>query len=93
MVDLTTEMAGLWAALGPAPAHRGRVILFAAATSGEGVSTVAREFARMAAVRGRRPVWLIDGDLSQQGQMERPSTPCRRRCAAGTASPPRRGVS
>ncbi|HAC00758.1 MAG TPA: hfsB, partial [Brevundimonas sp.] len=33
MVDLTTEMAGLWAALGPAPAHRGRVILFAAATS------------------------------------------------------------
>ncbi|MFS0709902.1 P-loop NTPase family protein [Brevundimonas phoenicis] len=70
MVDLTTEMAGLWAALGPAPAHRGRVILFAAATSGEGVSTVAREFARMAAVRGRRPVWLIDGDLPQQGQME-----------------------
>lgn len=71
MVDLTTEMAGLWAALGPAPAHRGRVILFAAAQTGEGVSTVAREFARMAAVRGRRPVWLIDGDLAQQGQMER----------------------
>ncbi|WP_392353775.1 hypothetical protein V8F63_14240 [Brevundimonas sp. LF-1] len=115
MVDLTTEMAGLWAALGPAPAHRGRVILFAAATSGEGVSTVAREFARMAAVRGRRPVWLIDGDLSQQGQMEqiaaepdrfgawgrlcgrrrtgRPSTPCRRRCAAVTASPLRRDAS
>jgi Mrp family chromosome partitioning ATPase len=70
MVDLTTEMAGLWAALGPAPAHRGRVIQFAAAQTGEGVSTVAREFARMAAVRGRRPVWLIDGDLTQQAQME-----------------------
>ena len=70
MVDLTTEMAALWAALGPAPGHRGRVIQIAAANSGEGVSTVAREYARHAAVRARRPVWLIDGDLAQQGQLE-----------------------
>jgi len=70
MVDLTTEMAALWAALGPAPGHRGRVLQIAAATSGEGVSTVAREYARLAAVRARRPVWLIDADLAQQGQME-----------------------
>lgn len=70
MVDLTTEMAGLWAALGPAPAHRGRVIQFVAASTGEGVSTVAREYARLAAVRARRPVWLIDGDLTQQGQWD-----------------------
>ena len=70
MVDLTSEMAGLWAALGPAPQHRGRVIQFAAAGTGEGVSTVAREFARLAAVRARKPVWLIDGDLLQQGQLE-----------------------
>ena len=41
MVDLTSEMASLWAALGSAPAHRGRVIQIASATSGEGVSTVA----------------------------------------------------
>lgn len=70
MVDLTSEMAGLWAALGPAPAHRARVIQFASAASGEGVSTVAREYARLAAVRARRPAWLIDGDLMQQGQLE-----------------------
>ncbi|MBX9801587.1 MAG: hfsB [Caulobacteraceae bacterium] len=70
MVDLTSEMAALWAALGPAPGHRGRVIQIAAASSGEGVSTVAREYARLAAVRARRPVWLIDADLAQQGQME-----------------------
>ena len=70
MVDLTSEMAALWAALGPAPGHRGRVVQIAAATSGEGVSTVAREYARLAAVRARRPVWLIDADLAQQGQME-----------------------
>ncbi|RZJ19484.1 MAG: hfsB [Brevundimonas sp.] len=70
MVDLTSEMAGLWAALGPAPAHRGRVVAFVAANTGEGVSTVAREYARLAAVRARKPVWLIDGDLAQQGQLE-----------------------
>ncbi len=70
MVDLTSEMAGLWAALGPSPARRGRVIQFAGASTGEGVSTVAREFARLAAVRARRPVWLIDADLAQQGQQE-----------------------
>lgn len=70
MVDLTTEMAALWAALGPAPGHRGRVVQIAAANSGEGVSTVAREYARLAAVRARRPVWLIDADLAQQGQLE-----------------------
>jgi len=70
MVDLTSEMAGLWAALGPAPAHRGRVIQFACASTGEGTSTVAREFARLAAVRARKPVWLIDADLAQQGQQE-----------------------
>lgn len=70
MVDLTSEMAGLWAALGPAPAHRGRVIQFACSTTGEGTSTVAREFARLAAVRARKPAWLIDADLIQQGQQE-----------------------
>ena len=70
MVDLTSEMASLWAALGPAPAHRGRVLQFTAANSGEGVSTVAREFARLAAVRARKPVWLVDADLWGQSQME-----------------------
>lgn len=70
MVDLTSEMAGLLAALGPSPAYRGRVIQFVAAGAGEGVSTVAREFARLAAVRARKPVWLVDADLSQQGQQD-----------------------
>lgn len=70
MVDLTSEMAALWAALGPAPGHRGRVIQIASANTGEGVSTVAREYARLAAVRARKPVWLVDADLAQQGQQE-----------------------
>jgi Mrp family chromosome partitioning ATPase len=70
MVDLTSEMAGLLAALGPAPSYRGRVIQFVSAAAGEGVSTVSREFARLAAVRARKPVWLVDADLDQQGQQE-----------------------
>ncbi|MDP3405924.1 MAG: hfsB [Brevundimonas sp.] len=70
MVDLTSEMAGLWAALGPAPAHRGRVIQFVCAHTGEGTSTVAREFARLAAVRARKPVWLVDADLARPEQQD-----------------------
>ena len=68
MVDLTHEMVALWAALGPTRPDRGRVIQFISATSGEGTSTVAREFARLAAVRARKPVWLVDADLLAQGQ-------------------------
>ena len=70
MIDLTSEMAALWAALGPAPARGGRMVLFVSALSGEGTSTVAREYARLAAVRARRPVWLIDADLDQPSQLE-----------------------
>ena len=70
MVDLTAEMAGLWSALGPSRGARGRVIQIVAANSGEGTSTVARELARLAAVRARRPVWLVDGDLFNQTQMD-----------------------
>lgn len=69
MVDLTAEMAGLWTALGAAPVHRGRLILFTSGRSGEGVSTVSREFSRLAAARAHKPVWLVDADLEQQGQV------------------------
>lgn len=68
MVDLTAEMAGLWTALGAAPSHRGRLIMFVSAKTGEGASTVSREFARLAAVRAEKPVWLIDADLGRQEQ-------------------------
>ncbi len=90
MVDLTSEMAGLWAALGSAPAHRGRVIQIACANTGEGASTVAREFARLAAVRARKPVWLIDADLAQPSQQEAVAAEPERfgRLGAAAASSP-----
>lgn len=70
MIDLTSEMGALWAALGPVPSRGGRTVMIVSALSGEGASTVAREYARLAAVRARRPVWLIDADLDRPGQME-----------------------
>ena len=69
MVDLTEDMASLLTTLGPGPAERGRVIQFVSARKGEGASTVARAYARLAAAHARKPVWLVDADLETQGQM------------------------
>ncbi|HVY35467.1 MAG TPA: sugar kinase [Caulobacteraceae bacterium] len=60
MVDLASEMAQLWTSLGPPIPGYGRVISFVSATSGEGVSTIAREFAAFAAERVKRNVWLVE---------------------------------
>src|SRR5262249_25626168 len=70
MVNLTAEMAQLWASIGPSPSGRGRVLQFVAATRGEGASSIARVFARFAAARDSRPVWLVDLDLRSGGQHE-----------------------
>lgn len=69
MVDLTREMADLMSALGRPQSQAGRVIMFVSAYSGEGVSTVAREYARCEAAFAKKPVWLIDTDLKNQTQM------------------------
>ena len=69
MVDLTKEMADLMSALGRPQTRKGRVLMFVSAISGEGVSTVAREYARCEAAFAKRPVWLIDADLGRQTQM------------------------
>lgn len=64
MVDLSAEMADLWASLGAPTAGRARVIQVIAARRGEGTSTVARELALHAARRGGgKGVWLVDLDL------------------------------
>jgi hypothetical protein len=68
MVDLASEMAQVWASLRPPPKGQARVVQFVAARGGEGTSTVAREFARYAVSRVRRPVWLVDLDLMESPQ-------------------------
>ncbi len=69
MVDLTREMADLMSALGRPQGRKGRTLMFVSALGGEGVSTVAREYARCEAAFAAKPVWLIDADLRTQGQM------------------------
>lgn len=68
MVDLNAEMADLWASLGTPAPGRARAVQFIAARRGEGTSTVAREFARFAARRAGRSVWLVDMDLFSSPQ-------------------------
>lgn len=70
MVDLTREMADLMSALGRPQSARGRALMFVSAYGGEGVSTVAREYARCEAAFAKKPVWLVDADLAHQGQMQ-----------------------
>lgn len=68
-VDLSREMADLLGAFGAPTPGRGRVVQFVAAADGEGTSTVAREFARLAATRASRGVWLVDLDLMGDAQV------------------------
>lgn len=70
MVDLTREMADLMSALGRPQSAQGRALMFVAAHGGEGVSTVAREYARCEAAFAKKPIWLVDADLNAQGQMK-----------------------
>ena len=81
MVELNAEMADLWTTLGAPTPGRGRVIAFMSARNGEGVSTVAREFAWFAANRASRRTWLIDLDLNGAAQ-----------CDALTVEPERFGI-
>ena len=68
MLDLNAEMAELWGSLGAPAPGRARLVQFVAARGGEGTSSVAREFARFAARRAGRSVWLIDLDLMASPQ-------------------------
>jgi len=68
MLDLNAEMAELWGSLGAPTPGRARLVQFVAARGREGTSSVAREFARFAARRAGRSVWLIDLDLLSSNQ-------------------------
>jgi Mrp family chromosome partitioning ATPase len=58
------EMAALFASVRPfLDNYKGAVVQVVAATEGEGTSTIAREFAFVAATTGNRRTLLIDGDV------------------------------
>jgi hypothetical protein len=85
MLDMNAEMAELWESLGAPAPGRARLVQFVAARRGEGTSTVAREFARFAARRAGRSVWLIDLDLMAGGQYAAISADAARFGAMGGA--------
>ena len=85
-VDLSTEMDALWRTLGPASPGRGRVVQFVSATSGEGVSTITREFAFHAAQRAKKPVWLVELDLFKASQQAFVAEHARRYGEMGAAA-------
>ena len=104
MVDLTSEMAQLWGSLGAPAPGQSRVIQFAAARTGEGTSTLAREFANFASRRLQKGVWLVDLDLlnapqhkaiaeeaGRYGVMGRQSAASPDGSAFFTVQPPTRG--
>jgi hypothetical protein len=70
MVDLSSDMAELCGRLAAVPGGPGRVLQFVSAQAGEGVSTVAREFARFAAQDARRGVWLVELDLFRSAHFD-----------------------
>ena len=70
MIDLTPEMIEFTQRLEPIarPGGHGRVLMFMGAGRGTGASTLAREFARIAAARSKRGVWLFDLDHAKNPQ-------------------------
>lgn len=68
-VDLSAEMSVLADSLG-ASGGRALAVQFVSARSGEGASTVAREFARALVGRGSKGVWLVELDVMAGAQYD-----------------------
>lgn len=66
MKDLRADLRGLHRTLSQTTStDGGRTVMFIAARSGDGVSSVAASFALLAAEQARKPVWLVDLDLKR----------------------------
>ena len=71
MVTLFDEMLRLFAVLNPPLEEgRGRILQFVSTQPNEGVSTIAREFARVAALQSSENVLLLDLNTQGEGQYE-----------------------
>tara|TARA_R110002073_G_scaffold6071_5_gene36687 strand:- start:11679 stop:12308 length:630 start_codon:yes stop_codon:yes gene_type:complete len=69
-MNLTAELSQLIDQLEPIarPGGEGRALMVMGSRPGAGASTVARELARLAALRSQRGVWLYDLDFSGNAQ-------------------------
>lgn len=69
-MNLTNELSQLIDQLEPIarPGGQGRALMVMGAGRGDGASTIAREIARLTALRSQRGVWLFDLDFSTNPQ-------------------------
>lgn len=66
MRDLRPDLATLWSVASRLRPQQGaRTVMFVAARSGEGTSSMAASFALMAAGQAERTAWLVDLDLAK----------------------------
>jgi Mrp family chromosome partitioning ATPase len=66
MKDLRADLRDLYRSFSQSPSPEGgRSVMFVAARAGEGVSSIAASFARLAAEQAHRAVWLVDLDLKR----------------------------
>lgn len=71
MHDLRDEITDLWRSTARLTSERGgRSILFMAARTGEGTSSITASYAALASARSRKPTWIVDLDLRRNTQFE-----------------------
>ncbi len=71
MHDVRADLDDLWRASGALSREMGgRALMFMAATSGEGTSSIAASFSLMTAARARRSTWLVDLGFHENKQIK-----------------------
>ena len=70
-LEMLDEMAGLHARIEiQLPGTESKIIQFLGSIEKEGTSTIAREFARISAIKFNKTVLIIDGDMSRASQLQ-----------------------
>jgi Mrp family chromosome partitioning ATPase len=70
MDSISDQMQGVWSAVAAATGGAGAAVMFMGARRGDGISTIARNFAELSASRAARSVWLLDLDFFADAQFE-----------------------
>jgi Mrp family chromosome partitioning ATPase len=70
MDGIQGQMQGVWSAVAAATGGAGAAVMFMGARRGDGVSAIARSFAKLSASRAARSVWLLDLDFFADQQFE-----------------------
>jgi Mrp family chromosome partitioning ATPase len=70
MDSISDQMQGVWSAVAAATGGAGAAVMFMGARRGDGISTIARNFAELSAARAARSVWLLDLDFFADAQFQ-----------------------